>query len=55
MTDAVEKLDPVRPAARRDDRVPAVPTPRRAPETVHDRPAPPPPHQRKGTIVDIVA
>ena len=55
MTEAVEKLTPVRPAARRDDTVPAVPTPRRTPESVQDRPAPPPPHQRKGTILDIVA
>lgn len=55
MTETVEKLAPVRPAARRDDTVPAVPTQRHAPATADDSPTPPSPHQRKGTILDVLA
>lgn len=57
MTEAAEKLSPVRPATRRDDEI-APSTARRAPqvpEASEHHPAPPPPHQRKGTILDVVA
>jgi hypothetical protein len=57
MTETVEKLAPVRPATRRDGEI-APSTTRRtplSPETPENRPAPPPPHQRKGTILDVVA
>lgn len=57
MTEAVEKLAPVRPATRRDDEI-APSTARRAPqasETSEHLPAPPPPDQRKGTILDVRA